>query len=59
VTVLEAVTRYFAVSIARLLALMREAGFTDCRRLDEIMYQPVLVGRTRSSAQNGARPARV
>ena len=45
VTVLEAVTRYFAVSIARLLALMGEAGFTDCRRVDGIIYQPVLVGR--------------
>jgi len=44
-TVLDAVTRYFAVSIARLLALMREAGFTDCRRLDAVIYQPVLVGR--------------
>ena len=45
VTVLEAVTRYFAVSMARLLALMGEAGFTSCRRLDEIIYQPVLIGR--------------
>jgi len=24
---------------------MREAGFTDCRRLDAVIYQPVLVGR--------------
>ena len=45
VTVLEAVTRYFAVSIGRLLGLMGEAGFTDCRLLDGIIYQPVLIGR--------------
>ena len=44
---LETVTRYFAVSMARLLALMGEAGFTSCRRLDEIIYQPVLIGRAR------------
>jgi hypothetical protein len=25
--------------------LMAEAGFADCRRLDAIIYQPVLVGR--------------
>src|SRR2546421_9385741 len=59
VTLLEAATRYYAVSIARLLALMGEAGFTDCRRLDGIIYQPVLVGRSRSSPPNVAQPARV
>jgi SAM-dependent methyltransferase len=59
VTVLETVTRYFAVPIAQLLALMGEAGFTDCRRLDGIIYQPVLVGRRGPGAPNGAQPARV
>lgn len=44
-TVLRAETRYYAVSVARLLALMHQAGFVDCRRLDGVIYQPVLVGR--------------
>lgn len=44
-TVLRTETRYYAVSVDRLLALMRQAGFVDCRRLDDIIYQPVLVGR--------------
>jgi hypothetical protein len=34
----------YAVSIARLLELMRQAGFRDVRRLDHMFYQPVLVG---------------
>jgi len=38
-------TRYYAVSIARLLELMAEAGFVECRRLDGVFYQPVLFGR--------------
>ncbi len=44
-TLLQTLTRYYAVSIARLLEIMQEAEFTDCRRLDTIIYQPVLVGR--------------
>lgn len=38
-------TRYYAVSITRLLALLREAGFCDCARLNERIYQPILVAR--------------
>jgi SAM-dependent methyltransferase len=38
-------SRYYAVGIERLLALMREAGFVDTRRLDDVLFQPVLVGR--------------
>jgi SAM-dependent methyltransferase len=38
-------TRYYAAPVARLLELMSEAGFVDCRRLDGAFYQPVLVGR--------------
>jgi hypothetical protein len=49
-TVLRAETRYYAVSVDRVLALMRQAGFVDCRRLDGVMYQPVLVGRRAESA---------
>ena len=44
-TVLRTVTRYYAVSVGRLLALMIRAGF-DCRRVDETIYQPILLGRS-------------
>lgn len=37
-------TRYYAIGTDRLLALMREAGFTATERLDGCFYQPVLVG---------------
>ncbi len=38
-------SRFYAVSTERLLELMREAGFQDCRRIDETIYQPILTGR--------------
>ena len=44
-TLLHTVTRYYAVSVTRLLELMARAGFQSCRRLDAAMYQPVLTGR--------------
>ena len=37
-------SRYYAVSIARLLELMREAGYAEVARLDGHYYQPLLVG---------------
>jgi hypothetical protein len=37
-------SRCYAVSTARLMALMRDAGFEDVRRLDGVFYQPVLIG---------------
>jgi SAM-dependent methyltransferase len=37
-------SRYYAISIAWLLDLMRQAGFSNVRRLDHVFYQPVLVG---------------
>lgn len=37
-------SRYYAVSVARLGELMREAGFEDVKRLDDAFYQPILVG---------------
>jgi SAM-dependent methyltransferase len=37
-------SRYYAISIERLLELMRQAGFEDVRRLDNAFYQPILVG---------------
>ena len=38
-------TRYYAVPIARLLALLDEAGFVDVVRRDDVLFQPVLLGR--------------
>jgi SAM-dependent methyltransferase len=35
----------YAVSTARLLELLREAGFVECERLDDVTWQPVLVAR--------------
>jgi SAM-dependent methyltransferase len=43
-------TRYYAVPIARLLALLGEAGFVDVARRDDVMFQPVLLGRRPSAA---------
>jgi SAM-dependent methyltransferase len=37
-------SRYYALSTAKLMALMQEAGFEDVRRLDGVFYQPVLIG---------------
>lgn len=37
-------SRYYAISTDRLCALMREAGFSDVRRIDGAFYQPVLIG---------------
>ncbi len=39
------VTEYYAVSVARLLQLLRQVGFVDSRRLDGSAYQPVLLAR--------------
>jgi SAM-dependent methyltransferase len=44
-TELSVVSQFYAVSNNRLLELMREAGFTDCRRIDGTIYQAILVGR--------------
>lgn len=38
-------SRYYAVSTDRLLALMQEAGFVATQRRDDVLFQPVLVGR--------------
>ena len=38
-------TQYYAVEIARLIALMTEAGFRQVQRLDDRLFQPVLLGR--------------
>ena len=39
------VSRFYAISTERLLELMRETGFQECRRIDETIYQPILTGR--------------
>jgi hypothetical protein len=37
-------TTYYAVSINKLLALMKQVGFVNVTRLDDKFYQPVLIG---------------
>lgn len=37
-------TRYYAISIDKLCDLMRLVGFQGVRRLDNVFYQPVLIG---------------
>lgn len=39
------VSRFYAISTERLLELMHWAGFQDCRRMDETIYQPILTAR--------------
>lgn len=39
--------RYYAVGTDRLQELMVEAGFEEVERIDEVYFQPVLVGRKR------------
>ncbi len=36
---------YYAISTTRLLELLGEAGFVGCERLDDVIWQPVLVAR--------------
>lgn len=38
-------SRYYAVPIATLVALMTAAGFVDVLRRDDVLFQPVLTGR--------------
>jgi SAM-dependent methyltransferase len=47
-------SRYYAVTIERLQALLVEAGFVDTQRRDDVLFQPVLVGR-RPRSQDEAR----
>ncbi len=37
-------TRYYAIAIDRLFELLKEAGFVRLQRLDNVLFQPVLVG---------------
>lgn len=36
---------YYAVAIATVAHLMKDAGFEDVRRLDDALFQPVVIGR--------------
>lgn len=38
-------SRYYAVTVERLMALLAEAGFEDVERRDDVLFQPVLWGR--------------
>jgi hypothetical protein len=38
-------SRYYAVSIARLMQLLVQAGFCDVGRRDNVLFQPVFWGR--------------
>ncbi|AFZ29328.1 Methyltransferase type 12 [Gloeocapsa sp. PCC 7428] len=42
-------SRYYAITIERLMFLFRDVGFTDVQRLDGILHQPIVLGR-RSAA---------
>jgi SAM-dependent methyltransferase len=37
-------SRYYAIGTTRLLALMTQAGFAQATRLDDVFFQPVLIG---------------
>ncbi|KEQ12116.1 class I SAM-dependent methyltransferase [Endozoicomonas numazuensis] len=37
-------SRYYAISTDQLCELMREAGFKNVQRLDNVFYQPVIIG---------------
>lgn len=43
-------SRYYAISTERLGELMREAGFQHVRRVDDVFYQPVLIGSKPASS---------
>lgn len=38
-------TRYYAITIPRLIELFEQAGFTDVKRIDDRFFQPVIVAR--------------
>jgi hypothetical protein len=38
-------TKYYAVSITKLLELMETAGFVEVTRVDERFFRPVILGK--------------
>ena len=43
-------SRYYAVTIERLLALLGEAGFVRAERVDDAFFQPLVIGRRAPAA---------
>ena len=43
-------SRYYAVKIPRLMRLLREAGFAEVHRSDDVYVQPVMIGKRRRPA---------
>jgi len=37
-------SRYYAISSNKLLKLMAVAGFVDLKRLDDVYFQPIIIG---------------
>jgi glycine/sarcosine N-methyltransferase len=42
-------SRYYAITVDRLMILFEEVGFTEVQRLDGILHQPIVVGRRATS----------
>jgi hypothetical protein len=38
-------SKYYAVGTDKLISLMRKAGFEQVQRLDDRLYQPVIIGK--------------
>ena len=49
-------SRYYAVTIARLLLLMTEAGFAAVERRDDVLFQPVLSAAAPMAPDTAATP---
>jgi hypothetical protein len=47
-------SRYYAISTVKLLDLMSEAGFEDVKRIDDVYFQPILIG-TKARLANACR----
>jgi SAM-dependent methyltransferase len=58
VTVRTMRSRYYAIGTEKLLELMRQAGFLNVKRLDDVFYQPVLVGTTPPHLERWYGPTR-
>ena len=47
-------SKYYAITIPRLMELMTEAGFADVRRLDGRFFQPVVIGTRKAQPVHAA-----
>lgn len=56
---LEFRTTYFAIPVPELLELMRRAGLQGVERLDDVFYQPLLVGTVLARAEARGVPRRI